>query len=220
MDVLFERTSMRFVVEAWFHNSESDAVLEIVRSALTITGLSGLCTLAFQGENHSCVMLGQHEIFVSVSARTEGHLVATVRSWISWDEGYSAFEKMFVDMLDRRQHIGLAELFLSIRNSEPYPFLTHSFHRGSFPPTIIDLNNYETTRKGEETYWSEWGPELHFIADEVFERSGVDRTVFIHSLRAKVIDVAGGIVLDCGWTEELSLPQHITPSNNSLAQDR
>jgi hypothetical protein len=165
-------------------------------------------------------MLGQYEIFVSVSDRTEDHLVATVRSQIPWDEGYSTFEKVFVNMLDCRQHIGLAELFLSIRNPEPYPFLTHSFHRGSFPPTIIDLNNDETTRKGEETYWSKWGPELHFVADEVIDRSEVDRTTFIHSLRAKVIDVAGGIVLDCGWTEELSLPQHITPSNNSIAPDR
>jgi hypothetical protein len=211
---------MRFVVEAWFHNSKSDAVLEIVRSALTIVGLSGVSTLALQCENQPCVTLGQYEMFVSVSARTEDHLVATVRSRIPWDEGHSVFERMFVSMLDCRQHIGIAELFLSIRNPEPYPFLTHSFNRGSFPLTIIDLNNNETIRKGEENYWSEWGPELHFVADEVFDRSGVDRTAFIHSLRAKVIDVAGGIVLDCGWTEELSLPQHITPSNNSLAPDR
>jgi hypothetical protein len=204
---------MRFVVEAWFHNSKSDAVLEIVRSTLTIVGLSGVSTLALQGENQPCVTLGQYEIFVSVSARTEDHLVATVRSRIPWDGGHSAFEKMFVSMLDCRQHIGLAELFLSIRNPEPHPFLTHSFNRGPFPLTIIDLNNNGTIRKGEENYWSEWGPELHFVADEVFDRSGVDRTTFIHSLRAKVIDVAGGVVLDCGWTEDLSLPQHITPSN-------
>jgi hypothetical protein len=213
MDALFERTSMRFAVEAWFHNSKSDAAREIVLSALTVAGLSGVSTLTLQGKNKPCVMLGQYEILVLFSTRTEDHLVATIRSHIPWDEGHSAFEKMFVSMLDWRQHIGLAELFLSIRNPEPYPFLTHSFNRGSFPLTIIDLNNNETIRKGEENYWSEWGPELHFIADEVFDRSGVDRTAFIHSLRAKVIDVVGGIVLDCGWTEELSLPQHITQSN-------
>jgi hypothetical protein len=108
------------------------------------------------------------------------------------------------------QNIQLAELLLSIRNPEPNPFLTHSFHRGSFPPAIVNHDENRITPRGESDYWVKWGPEFHVIADEVFAWTAVNVDTLAHFLDAAIIDLKGGVLLDCGWTKEFALPQQVS----------
>lgn len=82
--------------------------------------------------------LGQQNVLFALGSRTEDHVVVTVKARVSWNEGYSAFEKVFIHLLQSRQNINLSVLLLATRNPEPYPFLTHSFYRGSFPPAIVN----------------------------------------------------------------------------------
>jgi len=86
------------------------------------------------------------------------------------------------------------------------PFL-NTLVRGSFPATIINLDENKIFKPGEDSYWTKWGPELHFIANEVFERTQVDVATFAHSLVADIIHLE--VLLDCGWTKELALPRHV-----------
>ncbi len=201
---------MGFVVEAWFHNSVPETVFELLCSGLTAAGFTGVSTLTLQTSSWDCVTLYQHKVFVALSPRTEDHLAVTVKVRVGWSEGYSAFEQVFIHLLNHRQNVQLAELLLSTRNSEPYPFLTHSFHQGSFPPTIINLDENKITQRGDNSYWTKWGPELHFIANEVFERTHVDVPSFAHRLTAEIIYLEGGVLLDCGWTKEFAIPQYIS----------
>lgn len=201
---------MGFVVEAWFYNSAPEIILELLCSALTLAGFTGASTLTPQTISWNCVTLEQRKVFVALSSRTENHIVVTVKAETSWNEGYFAFEQAFIYLLSHRQNIQLAELFLSTRNPEPYPFLTHSFHRGSFPPTIVNLDENRITQRGESDYWVKWGSELHFIADEVFERTVVNVDTLAHSLDAAIISLEGGILLDCGWTKEFALPKKVS----------
>ena len=201
---------MGYVVEAWFHDSVTEAVFELLCSALTIAGFTGVNSLTIQTVSWDCVTLEQHKVFVAISSRTENHLVATIKAELDWSEGYSSFEKIFIYLLYLSKNVQIAEFLLSIRNPEPYPFLTHSFHRGLSPLTIIDLDKNQTTQTGEGMYWTKLGPELHFIADEVFKRVSVDKGGLSHRLDADIIELEGGVLLDCGWTNEFTLPEQIS----------
>ncbi|KAI9132977.1 hypothetical protein ON05_006280 [Acaryochloris sp. CCMEE 5410] len=200
---------MRLVVEAWFYNSIPQTILELLNSALTLSGFTGTDMLTTHIRSWDSVTLEQHKVFVALNAGTEDHIVVRVQARIGWSEGYSAFEKVFLHLLKHRQSIHLAELFFSVRNSQPYPFLTHSFYRGFFPPTIVNPDENRVSERGGSTYWVQWGPELHFIADKVFERTAVDAGSLAHDLNAAIIDVEGGVLLDCGWAQEFVLPQRI-----------
>ncbi|MDX2241830.1 MAG: hypothetical protein NW224_14180 [Leptolyngbyaceae cyanobacterium bins.302] len=201
---------MEFVVEAWFHNTASETAAEILRYGLAAGGFTPVSMPTSRKSYWDLVTLHQHKVFVALTPRTEDHLVSTVKSRISWDGGYSAFEQVFIHLLNHRQSVEIAELLFSTRNSEPYPFLTHSFYRGSFPPTIVNLDEKEITQRGGSSYWMKWGSELHFIANEVFERTQVDAGSFAHSLAAEVIALEGGVLLDCGWTKEFALPWQLS----------
>ena len=200
---------MGFVVEAWFYSCVPGTIVKLLGSALTLAGFTGTSMLTPQTSSWDCVKLEQHKVFVSLSSRTEDHVVATIQARVAWSEGYFAFEKVFSYLLDHRQNIQLAELLFSTRNPQPYPFLTHSFNRGSFPPTLVNLDENKITQTGESNYWRQLGPELHFIADEVFERTAVDVDILAHNLDAAIICLEGGLLLDCGWTKEFALPQQI-----------
>jgi hypothetical protein len=197
--------SKGFVVEAWFHNCGSESIFELLCDCLTMAGFGGVNKLTAQTISWDCITLFQHKVFFALSTRTEDHLVVTIQSRLDWDEGYSTFEQIFLYLLDRSQHVQIAELLLSHRNSQPYPFLTHSFHQGS--PTIINIDEGKITRTGDDSYWAKWEPELHFIAAEVFERTQVDVVSFAAGLAAEIISLEGGILLDCGWTSEFPLPR-------------
>ncbi|MBD1850467.1 hypothetical protein [Leptolyngbya sp. FACHB-711] len=201
---------MGFVVEAWFHNTAPEIAAKMLRDGLATGGFTPVKVPPSQKDSWNRVALYQHKVYAALTPQTENHLVATVKSAISWDEGYSAFEQVFIYLLNHHQNVELAELLLSTRNPEPYPFLTHSFNRGSFPPTIVNHNENTITQRGEGNYWMKWGPELHFIADKVFKRTQVDVASFAHSLAAAIIPLKGGSLLDCGWTREFALPKHLS----------
>lgn len=206
---------MGFVVEAWFYHSARETIAKILRSSLATGGFVPVNMPAARRTPWDDVALHQHQVFFALTPMSENHLAATVKSKIDGDEGYSAFEHIFIYLLNHCQNTQLVELLLSTRNSQPYPFLTHSFHQGSFPPTIVDLNKaHRIISLGQESYWAKWGPELHFIANEVFERTQVDVVTFAQSLSAGIISVQGGVVLDCGWTKEFALPKQLSSSNN------
>jgi hypothetical protein len=198
---------MGFVVEAWFHDSAPEAVARIFRSSLATAGFVPITLPTSRKDPWERVTLRQHKVLVALSTETQNYLSATVRARIGWDEGYSAFEHVFIYLLNHGQRIHLAELLLSTRNPQPYSFLTHS--QGWFPPTIVDQNVNKITEPGEGDYWAELGPELHFISNELFERTQVDVTTFAQGLSAGIIPVQGGVVLDCGWTKEFALPKQL-----------
>jgi hypothetical protein len=198
-------------MEAWFRNSEPETVLELFCCALTGAGFIRVGTPTLHTSSWDCLTLDQHKVFVGFTSRTEDHLVVEIRARTDWNTEYPAFEKVFINLLNNCQNIQLAELLLSARNPEPTSFSTHSFMRGSFPLTIVNLDENKTAQRGADNYWSEWGPELHFIANEVFERTQVDVTSFASSLAAEIIPLQGGSLLDCGWTKEFELPKHIAP---------
>lgn len=204
---------MIFVVEAWFRNAVPETVLELLCAGLTTAGFTGVSKLTIKITSWECLTLGQHKIFVGIGPRSEDHLAVTVKIRSGGDEAFSAFEYLFIYLLNHCQNVRLAELLISIRNSQPYPFLTHSFHRRSFPPTIIDLDEDKVFKSGEDNYWRKWGPELHFIANDVFERTQVNVATFARSLTAEIIYLEGGVLLDCGWTKELALPQQYSYTN-------
>jgi len=118
---------MVFVVEAWFRNAVPETVLELLGSGLTTAGFTGVSKLTIQTISWECVTLGQHKIFVGISPRSEDHIAVTVQIRSGGDEAFSAFEHLFIYLLNHCQNVQVAELLISIRNSQPYPFLTHSF---------------------------------------------------------------------------------------------
>lgn len=203
---------MGFVVEAWFYNCVPKTVLELICSALASAGFSQVGMLTLQTISWNCVILDKHKVLVAFSSRTESHLVVTVQARVDWSEGYWAFEQVFIYLLNHRQKVQLAELLLATQNSEPCAFLTHSFYRRLFLPTIVNLDDNQVTYVGESSYWTKWGPELHFIAEDVFERTQVDVNSFARSLATDVVYLDGGALLDCGWTKEFAIPEHLSSS--------
>jgi hypothetical protein len=202
---------MIFAVEAWFHDAAPEQVFSLLCESLTCAGFAGVDRLTPQTSSWDYVAFAQQKVFVSHRPQTEDHLAITVQAPFSWDAGASAFQKVFLYLLHHRLNPPIAELLLSVRNPEPYPFLTHSFMRGSMPPTMVNLDQNCVTQRGESSYWNVHGPQLHFIAHEVFERTQVSINRLADRLAAAVLPLEGGVILDCGWTNEFSLPELPTP---------
>ena len=201
---------MVFVVEAWFHDLDPECAFDYFQTGLSsIPGFRGSPELNAFTSSWDVVTCCQEKTFIGLSSRTENHYVSKVYTRSKSEKVLSDFTCLFVSLMKSRKDLNLAEVFLSVRNPQPYPFLTHSFHRGSFPPPITMIEEKSTYRLGEESYWSVHGPELHFIANEVFERAQVDSSVLASSLLAPRNILTDGVLLDCGWTEELLLPSQL-----------
>jgi hypothetical protein len=198
---------MKFTVEAWFRNAVPEQVFALLCESLTCAGFAGVDRLAPQTSSWNYVTFAQEKVFVSHRLQAEDHLAVTVCARFSWDADASAFQQIFRYLLHHRLNLSIAELLLSVRNPEPYPFLTHSFMRGSMPPTMVNLDQNCVTQCGESNYWNVHGPQLHFIAREVFERTQVSIDHLADRLAATVLPLEGGVILDCGWTTEFSLPE-------------
>lgn len=197
--------SKGFVVEAWFHNTEAEFVFDPICRSLTAAGFVGVEKLTPQTCSYHCITLCDREVFFAFNNMSEKHLDVKIKAHISWDDGYSAFEQLFIHLLDRYcQNVQLAELLLSTRNSHPYPFLTHSFYQGAI--TIIDVVAQKILKASDDGYWANQGPQLHFISSEVFARTQVAVDNFARNLSSEIIYVKDGVILDCGWTNEFPLP--------------
>jgi hypothetical protein len=202
---------MKFTVEAWFRNAAPEQVFALLYESLTCAGFAGVDQLAPQTSSWDYVTFAQEKVFVSHRLQAEDHLAVTVCARFSWDAGASAFQQIFRYLLHHRLNPSIAELLLSVRNPQPYPFLTHSLMCDSMPPTIVNHDQNRVTECGESRYWQVYGPELHFIAHEVFERTQVPIDYLADRLAAAVLPLDGGVILDCGWTNEFSLPELLTP---------
>jgi hypothetical protein len=204
---------MGFTVEAWCRNSIPETVFDLFCAALNNAGFTGVSNLTLQTVSWDCVTLRQQQVFVGFRLGPE-LLTMEAGSRISWAEGYPAFESLFIDLLNQHQDLPLEELFLSTRNSQPYPFLAYPI--GFFPATIVKVKEDDEDEEDEvidtrhDNYWREWGPELHFIARDVFEKHQIDKVEFARNLKARIIPLPGGTLLDCGWTNEFALPSQLS----------
>lgn len=198
---------MILTVAAWFYQTSPDVALEIFRSSLKVAGFRGVEGFSNSIASWDCLTLDRVKVFAGVRIGKEQSAVE-IKMRGNWDDAYPAFQRLFADLLS--QHHQFAELLASARNPQVYAFLTHPFYRDNCPVTLINGDEEDReTNPGDEDYWRECGPELHFIRENTFDRARVDVFEFASRLNARILPLAGGTLLDCGWTQEFELPEQV-----------
>ena len=204
---------MRLNVIAWFYRTSPERALEVFRSSLTLAGFCGVEQFSKMTHSWDCLTLYRVKVWAAFVAGSGEYLFAKIQMCGRWDDMYPAFQRLFMDLLN--QHHQLAELIGSARNPEPYPFLIPLFSKEvySCPPTIANCDREEERiiQPGDEDYWFEYDPELHFIHQEMFDRAGANAIELGTQLNARLLPMSGGTLFDCGWTQEYEFPKQTTP---------
>ncbi|MEM9215527.1 MAG: hypothetical protein AAGD25_14425 [Cyanobacteria bacterium P01_F01_bin.150] len=205
---------MNLTVSAWCQYAAPELVLDTFCQTLAEVGIKGTKVLSLDTQSWDLLTFNEKKIFIAFSFQPNHHLAVEICGSFDSDNAYAVFEEIFINWIRYSQLVHLTEVLFSIRNPQPYPFLTFSEHKEFSTPAIVDHrcaqpNSPLTPLSNRIQYWKTLGPELHFIAHSVFDRTNVNVVEYARYLSAWIIQLEKGVIFDCGWTDELALPQQL-----------